>query len=139
MDYDKINSNKSKHAFVVRAGVNLANSFESIFHENLLRLMHMDCKPAFCDNGDWDGEIALYEDISKVESHHSWCDKEDISYSKVELFETLLNLSWSQKARERFDNLLTNFEQCDCGFQKSIRTGLCAHCSNINSREVVNG
>lgn len=139
MDYDKINANKSKHAFVVRAGMNLANSFENIFKENLTRLMHMDCDPAFADNNNWDSEVAFYGDLEVVERHHNWCDKDKISYSKVELFETLLDLSWYAKAKDRFDTLLTNFEQCDCGFQKSLRTGLCARCSRLNAREVANG
>lgn len=140
MDTKKIQSNKSKHRFVVRNAIDLGNSFDMLFRENLLRLMHLDCKPALGDNEDWDSETAFYCTVDLLEKHDVWCDKsENVRFDKRELIQNLLDVSWKTTAIEKMDSLLTNFEQCDCGFQKSIRTGKCAHCSRTHPREVANG
>lgn len=140
MDTKKIQSNKSKHRFVVRNVVDLGNSFDMLFRENLLRLMHLDCTPALGDNEDWDSETAFYCTLEQLEKHDVWCDKsENVRFDKRELIQNLLDVSWKATAIEKMDRLLTNFEQCDCGFQKSIRTGKCAHCLRTHSREVANG
>lgn len=136
MDTKKISENKAKHQFVVRNGVDLANNFQHTFRENLLRLMHLNCKPAMADNGDWDSETAFYCTVDLLDKHDVWCEKDMISWDKKELIQTLLDLDWKSTAINRFDTLLEQFEQCECGFQKSIRTGVCARCQNKSNQSV---
>ena len=140
MDIKKIQSNKSKHQFVVRNAVDLANNFNHVFRENLLRLMHLDCNPAMADDDGWDSETAFYCTVDLLERHDVWCEKDkNVRWDRRELIQTLLDKDWKSTAIEKFDRLLTSFEQCDCGFQKSINTGKCARCSDVHPRGVENG
>ena len=136
MDTKKISENKSKHQFVVRNAVDLANGFQHTFRVNLLRLMHLNCNPALADDGHWDSEQAFYCSVDLLEKHDTWCEKDMVSWDKKELIQTLLDLDWKSTAINRFDKLLTDFEQCECGFQKSIQTGVCARCLNKTNQSV---
>jgi len=136
LDTKKISENKAKHQFVVRNGIDLANGFQHTFRENLLRLMHLNCNPAMADDGHWDSEQAFYCTVDLLEKHDVWCEKDMVSWDKKELIQTLLDLDWKSTAINRFDTLLTTFEQCECGFQKSISTGVCARCLNKTNQSV---
>lgn len=133
--------------FIKKVYYQLINEYNDYYNENIQRLLHSHCPPATTTyvidgethvieydkqvEGDdwcsaWDEEKAMYCTTEELDTHLAGCNHVRESWLLNEFENMLLNVL--PKINNKVSELARDFEDCPCGFYRSIRTKVCSRC-----------